>query len=616
MGTILKQSHSLLLLGRQSSPRISANQSRSRPPSPEQICDVVIKLDGTAFNLHKAPLCARSGRIKKLIQEHRDPWPLCIEFPNLPGGAGAFSSVVKSSRGSDIEINASNVAVMHCIATYLEMTEEYGIDNLLSLTESFLKTTICKNLKQCLQVLLSCQSILLQAEGVNLTGRCIDAIASIISSDTKHRNVPLQKQGPAHTSSPRVKDWTDDLTALPIDFFKKTIDAMRLKGIQEACIADALMHYIHRALKPYFFKSLETFICEQEDQPDQMESDEHEQRIALETTVNLLPTEKGVVPITFLFDLLRAGYLFDSTIACRMDLEKRIGRELEHASLEELLVPSSLSHSGDTHFDVDFVQRLAANFVQQDAINLALLSPKSLHKVDAVKSPLQVTIGKVSKLLDSYLAEVAADPNLKVTKFVNLMELLPNHARVLDDGKYRAIDIYLKTHPAINEEDQRRTCKCMDCQKLSQEARFHAAQNERLPVQVRVQVLYVEQLRLHSALLSLGGNGELPRPSYSLQRVGVCAVSHIPSPSQQQYAYLKQENEDLKMELASLRTRLSHLEKQDSFNLPYVMEKTSSMKSLFNTMSRTFRRIKPFARSSMEESTKKQVPPCRRYSMS
>lgn len=50
----------------------------------------------------------------------------------------------------------------------------------------------------------------------------------------------------------------------------------------------------------------------------------------------------------------------------------------------------------------------------------------------------------ISKLLDNYLAEVARDPNLSVSKFQALAETLPENARTCDDGLYRAIDIYLK----------------------------------------------------------------------------------------------------------------------------------------------------------------------------
>lgn len=53
----------------------------------------------------------------------------------------------------------------------------------------------------------------------------------------------------------------------------------------------------------------------------------------------------------------------------------------------------------------------------------------------------------ISKLLDNYLAEIARDQNLSITKFQVLAEALPENARTCDDGLYRAIDTYLKVLP-------------------------------------------------------------------------------------------------------------------------------------------------------------------------
>ena len=52
-------------------------------------------------------------------------------------------------------------------------------------------------------------------------------------------------------------------------------------------------------------------------------------------------------------------------------------------------------------------------------------------------------------------------------------------------------------------------CKLLDCQKLSQEACAHAAQNERLPVQMVVQVLYFEQLRMRNVMAATTHESEL-----------------------------------------------------------------------------------------------------------
>jgi hypothetical protein len=49
----------------------------------------------------------------------------------------------------------------------------------------------------------------------------------------------------------------------------------------------------------------------------------------------------------------------------------------------------------------------------------------------------------VANLVDGYLAE-APDVNLKSPKFQSLAAVIPDYARPLDDGMYRAIDIFLK----------------------------------------------------------------------------------------------------------------------------------------------------------------------------
>lgn len=80
-----------------------------------------------------------------------------------------------------------------------------------------------------------------------------------------------------------------------------------------------------------------------------------------------------------------------------------------------------------------------------------------MYDSDGGGSPSQSAMMKVAKLVDSYLAEIAPDANLKLSKFIALAEILPDYARVVDDGLYRAVDIYLKVPQPIialeNESD-------------------------------------------------------------------------------------------------------------------------------------------------------------------
>ncbi|RYR36512.1 hypothetical protein Ahy_A09g041477 [Arachis hypogaea] len=55
-------------------------------------------------------------------------------------------------------------------------------------------------------------------------------------------------------------------------------------------------------------------------------------------------------------------------------------------------------------------------------------------------------------------------------------------------------------HPWLTDSEKEQMCKLMNCQKLSLEASTHAAQNERLPLRVVVQVLFFEQLKLRTSV--------------------------------------------------------------------------------------------------------------------
>lgn len=82
--------------------------------------------------------------------------------------------------------------------------------------------------------------------------------------------------------------------------------------------------------------------------------------------------------------------------------------------------------------DVDTVQRIVEYFFMHE--------PQQQQRHQQQK-PRKYN---VSKLLDSYLAAIARDPNLSITKFRVLAESLPEGARTCHDGLYRAVDTYIK----------------------------------------------------------------------------------------------------------------------------------------------------------------------------
>ncbi|KAM1003593.1 hypothetical protein ACFX15_003645 [Malus domestica] len=560
--------------------------------------DITIQVNGGAFSLHKFPLVSRSGRIRRLVAEHRDSDISRVELLNLPGGAESFELAAKFCYGINFEITSSNVAQLCCASDYLEMTEEFSKDNLGSRTEEYLESVVCKNLEMCVEVLQQCESLLPLADELRIVSRCIDAIASkacVEQIASSFSRLEYSSSGRLHMNRQAKSDgdwWIEDLSVIRVDLYERVITAMKCRGVRPESIGASLVNYAQKELT----KKSSLWNPSGQTKVDINSAPTGHEKLVVETIVSLLPVEKLVIPINFLFGLLRSAVMLDCTIACRLDLERRIGSQLDIATLDDLLIPS-FKHAGDTLFDVDTVHRILVNFSQQDDSEEDM-EDGSVFESDSPHSPSQTALFKVSKLVDNYLAEIAPDANLKLAKFIVIADALPEHARTIHDGLYRAIDIYLKAHQGLTDTDKKRLCKMIDFQKLSQEAGAHAAQNERLPLQSIVQVLYFEQIRLRN---SLGcSNEDEPKPMHQSWRISSGALSAAMSP-RDNYASLRRENRELKLELARLRMRLNDLEREHVC-MKRDMQRSNSRKFM-SSFSKKIGKLSFFANSSSRAST-------------
>lgn len=330
---------------------------------------------------------------------------------------------------------------------------------------------------------------------------------------------------------------------------------------------------------------------------------EHEKRIMLETIVSLLPKEKNAMSVSFLSTLLQAAIYLETTVACRLDLEKRMGMQLGQAVLDDLLVPS-FSYAGTTVLDVDMVRRILMNYLEFEMDGSCMGYNTDDDYVSLPPSDME----RVGKLMESYLAEIATDPNLTASKFIGLAELIPEQARVTEDGMYRAIDIYLKAHSSLSDMERKKVCSLMDCQKLSREACAHAAKNDRLPVQTVVQVLYYEQQRLRDTMTGTF-TGQSPDLS---QKTTTYSTNYHAAPNE--LATLRRENEVLKLELIKARMRLKEIVRPAMVRSPSGMSSSGMStpafanspsadkpplprKSFINSVSKKLGRLYPFVRT-------------------
>lgn len=579
--------------------------------------DLLVQVGGVSFHLHKYPLLSRSGKMNRIIYESREADVKKIILDDLPGGAEAFELATKFCYGIAVDLTATNISGLRCAAEYLEMTEDLEEGNLIFKTEAFLSYVVLSSWRDSILVLKSCEKLSPWAENLQIVRRCSESIAWKACANPKGIRWAYTGK-PPRVSSPKWNDakdsspsrsqqvppdwWFEDVSILRIDHFVRVVTAIKVKGMRYELIGASLMQYAAKWL-PGLIKDgtgmgdegsnssnstnnsssnswkggLHMIVAGVKDDPPNVHA--KDQRMIIESLISIIPPQKDSVSCSFLLRLLRMANMLKVAPALVTELEKRVGMQFEQATLADLLIPSY--SKSDTSYDVDLVQRLLEHFLVQEQMDGSSPSTQSFtekHMYDGTQRGNQGNAKmRVARLVDSYLTEVSRDRNLSLTKFQVLAEALPESARTCDDGLYRAVDSYLKAHPTLSEHERKRLCRVMDCQKLSIDACLHAAQNERLPLRVVVQVLFSEQVKISNAIAnnSLKESGESHyQPVVSNRKT---LLEGTPQSFQEGWAAAKKDINTLKFELESMKAKYFELQ-NDMENLQRQFDKTTKTK--------------------------------------
>lgn len=363
---------------------------------------------------------------------------------DFPGGPKSFEICAKFCYGMTVTLNAYNVVAARCAAEYLEMTEDVDRSNLVFKIEVFLNSSIFRSWKDSIIVLQTTKPLLSWAEDLKIVGRCIDSIASKTSVDpaniswsyTYNRKLAetdkIVEEGMNYRVEKVPRDWwVEDICELDIDLYKRVMIAVKSKGRMDGAV-------IGEALKTYAVRWLP-------DSVDALVSDEHALRnkSLVETIICLLPSDKGMgCSCSFLLKLLKVSILVGADYSLREDLVKRISLKLHEARIVDLLIPARSPQI--TIYDVELVQSVVNQFLMHEKCNWNLdvveKNEKGIDKFILGHGSLL----SVGRLIDGYLAEIAHDPNLNLCSFIDLSQSIPELARPIHDGLYKAIDIYLK----------------------------------------------------------------------------------------------------------------------------------------------------------------------------
>lgn len=400
--------------------------------------------------------------LEKLIEEcyTEDGSSFSLRLDDIPGGAKAFELVSKFCYGVKTELTPQNVVSIRCAAEYLQMTDDYGDGNLVMQTECFLNEVL-GNWADSITALEACEQVMSSAEDLHIVSRCIGSLSTKACAELGLFSWPMSehdtKQSPedkglwngistaTSKSQPTGEDWWyEDVSSLSLPLYKRLILAIGLRGMRPESIAASVAHYARRYLP--LMNTQSSF-----NDADHVNStaitisnlSEPDQRALLEEIVGLLPNKKGVTSSNFLIRLLRIAMALNASPSCREDLEKRVGFQLDQASLVDLLIPN-IGYS-ETLYDIDCVQRILDHFVLVEQAAAIATPPFIVEEGQLTnRSDSLSPMAMVANLIDGFLAEVAPDVNFKLSKFEALAATMPDYARPVDDGLYHAVDVYLK----------------------------------------------------------------------------------------------------------------------------------------------------------------------------
>ncbi|KAG8043910.1 hypothetical protein GUJ93_ZPchr0458g22666 [Zizania palustris] len=458
-----------------------------------ELCDLKVHINGHhTLLLHQSVMCAFSGRLRTMVTQEekkkpsRAPEGFSIKLADFPGGAEGFELVARFCYNNGrVPLCPSNLPLLHCAAVFLEMTEEVCNCNLLTQAEAFVDGLYYWTWADVLTAVRSCEPFAAAADASGLLEKLISALFSKITANpetpvaavgTPNRSSSSCSSSPdtvgfGRSSSTKTPEsmkpcfarewWFDDMTSLCPQTIEKVMRMLGCYGIgnKNLILTRFLLHYLRAAMRS-------PALCKEAGLAGLADTAVHGVALVGGTAFSC----RG------LFWVLRIVSAVGLSKACKHKLERLMGLMLDQATLDDLLV------SGDDGgvYDVNLVVRLVRVFVSSE------------EEADLPSQRMR----KVGRLVDKYLGEISPDHGLRVSKFLAVAESLPDSARECYDGVYRALDIYLESHPMLTIEERTALCRCLKYEKLTLEACKDLAKNRRIPPGIAVQALSSQQSKL------------------------------------------------------------------------------------------------------------------------
>ncbi|XP_022147038.1 BTB/POZ domain-containing protein At5g17580 isoform X2 [Momordica charantia] len=452
---------------------------------PKSRTDIEFHVSGMPFTLNREVIVEKSAKIAEILKKQPEE-SICRFLTNIPARPKTFELVARFCYGFELEMSCENVLPLACLAFYLGMTESHSPNNLLRKALTFFEQRILPSWNETIQAFLTTEGIMQQAVDLGLVDECIESLVGKAVNEPYLLGEPIVNfvndelgEDDEFHHKPNAKrklfisEWQpEDLTILPLSLYELTIHSMNQHTVPPRYIAASLLKYA----KKWVF-------CSTKGDEKMSVCKTNRQREVMEAVERLMPHQKGLLPCTILFEILRFAIRLEANDSCRNGLESRIGKQLDQATASDLLLPYR-GYAKEMQYDIECVKRIVKHFYRDYSSDMA-------------------GIIAVAKLIEEFLFEVAGDRDLEISAFVSLVEMSTAASTGTDrssDRIYRAIDMYLDKHKYLTESEREEVCKGLDYHKMSAEACEHAAKNQRLPLRIVVQVLFLVQLQLRDAI--------------------------------------------------------------------------------------------------------------------
>lgn len=427
-------------------------------------------------------MAEKCAKVAALLKENPQE-NLSLLLGEIPTDPQTFELVGRFCHGLEIELSTENVVHICCLAYYLGMTEDHRTNNLLKRALLYFQHNVVPSWNKSIRALKTMENVLQQAVEIGLVDACAESLVAQALDDPRLLGEPIKIDGcdgDENGFRPNARrklfdiEWkSEDLTVLAIRLYEPIISAMIHRQVPLEYVAASLCQYVQNWVAG-----------EKRGDNNSTIYKKNSEREVIEAIQRLLPDEKGLVSCRSLFEMLQSAVALSASAECRDGLELRIGKQLDQATVQDLLKLCQL-YTKDEKYNTECVKRILKNYY-----------------CNYTSSDISGLVA-VAELIDEFLAEVSHDTDMNVNTFVSLAELsasVSTETKGSSDGIYRAVDIYLDKHRWLTESEREEVCSVLDCNKMSPEACEHAAQNQRLPLRLVVQVLFVGQLKLQDTI--------------------------------------------------------------------------------------------------------------------